>query len=336
MFRRAANAIALGVAPLPGTGRIAILDPPDAPVGLDIPAERLEVISPMAQVHDACRAAGISARRAARGPYDAALLFLPRARRYARARLAEAVAIVPPGAPVLVDGPKTDGIETLLRDCRDRVDVRDSYVKSHGRLFWFPAAPGLEGWAIGPEDWPEVDGLRTAPGVFSADGIDPGSALLARHLPPLAGEGADLGAGWGFLSVAALRDGAAVRRLHLVDNDARALDAAAINLPDPRAVMHWADALQWKASAPLDFVLCNPPFHSGRAAEPDLGRAFIDAASRLLTRQGTLWLVANRHLPYEGTLSDRFRSVQPVVAEQGYKVIRADGARQVAQAGRPR
>ena len=42
-------------------------------------------------------------------------------------------------------------------------------------------------------------------GIFSADHIDPGSALLAEHLPKnLRGRVADLGAGWGFLSRAAL------------------------------------------------------------------------------------------------------------------------------------
>ena len=38
---------------------------------------------------------------------------------------------------------------------------------------------------------------------------------------------------------------------------------------------------------------------------------------------GRLWLVANRHLPYEALLSSTFRTLRTVAQEQGYKVIEA-------------
>ena len=59
----------------------------------------------------------------------------------------------------------------------------------------------------------------------------------------------------------------------------------------------------------MDAVVMNPPFHTGRTAEPGLGQAFITAAARLLAPQGQLWMVANRHLPYETALGGQFAHV---------------------------
>ncbi|WP_253949200.1 class I SAM-dependent methyltransferase [Mangrovicoccus sp. HB161399] len=318
---------------MPAAGRIAVFDPPEPPVLPGIAPERIEVISPSARLHAACAARGIAARTEPGGGYAAALVFLGRARPASRLRIAEAAAALPEGAPLLVDGQKTDGVEPALKECRERVEVSDSFVKSHGRLFWFAAAPVFGDWARIAADWPMVGKFRTGPGVFSADGVDPGSKLLAESLPPLKGAGTDLGAGWGYLSAAVLEN-AAVTRLHLVEEDHRALEAAKANISDPRARFHWADATAWHEPEGMDFVVSNPPFHTGRETSPDLGRAFIQAAARMLSRHGRFWMVANRHLPYEATLEAHFASVTEVVAQSGYKVIEAASPKTGKTAGR--
>jgi 16S rRNA (guanine1207-N2)-methyltransferase len=38
---------------------------------------------------------------------------------------------------------------------------------------------------------------------------------------------------------------------------------------------------------------------------------------------GTLWLVANRHLPYAAVLGQSFRSVEDVSGDGSFRVIRA-------------
>jgi 16S rRNA (guanine1207-N2)-methyltransferase len=147
--------------------------------------------------------------------------------------------------------------------------------------------------------------------------------LLAAALPDrMKGKGADLGAGWGFLSRAVLaRDG--VTHLDLVEADHAALDCARANIADPRAAFHWADATVWRAPRLLDFVVMNPPFHRGRAADPALGEAFLAAAARSLAPDGTLWLVANRGLPYDRALNALFREVQDIGADPSFRLIRA-------------
>lgn len=326
MLKRVSLALETGAVVLPVGGQILVIDP-DGPPGLpDLPPARVDVVTRSAQVKSACAAAGHRVVEAPLGGYGAVLVCLSRARPLARLRIAEAAAAVVPDGLVLVDGAKADGIESALKDCKARAEIRDSYVKSHGRLFWFSDGDFVD-WARIAADWPAVEGFQTAPGIFSADGIDPGSALLAAHLPrDLAGYGADLGAGWGYLARQTLTR-PKVKALHLVEDDRAALAAAEANLEDPRAQFHWADALRWQAPGLLDFVVTNPPFHRGRAADPGLGQGFIEAAARMLSRRGVLWLVANRHLPYEQMLEARFHDVTEVIAATGYKVIRAEAPR---------
>lgn len=166
-------------------------------------------------------------------------------------------------------------------------------------------------------------GLWSQPGVFSWDRLDPGSDLLLGHLPDLAGRGADFGAGIGWLSRKALTS-PAVTSLALIELDRRALDCARRNVVDPRATFEWADVRRAaEALSGLDFVIMNPPFHDGGQEDRALGQAFIRAAAKVLRPGGTLWLTANRHLPYEAVLADAFKRVTPVADAGGYKVFEA-------------
>ena len=55
-----------------------------------------------------------------------------------------------------------------------------------------------------------------------------------------------------------------------------------------------------------DVIVMNPPFHDGRDADPMLGLKFITTAAMSLRSTGDLWLVANKHLPYENLMAETF------------------------------
>ena len=228
-------------------------------------------------------------------------------RRYA---IAAALRALTPGASFTLAAHKTLGGQRLRKEVEAFGCEVVETSKAHHRICHTtrPEAPTGVGEALAdgaPRIVPAL-GLWSQPGVFSWDRPDPGSALLAAHLPPLKGEGADLGCGVGYLSraVLALPE---VKALHLIDIDRRAMEAAQHNVLDPRAffalerIFRGAGARpRWKS---LDFVVVNPPFHDAGREDQSLGQAFVQYAARILRKGGTLWLVANRHLPYEATLT---------------------------------
>ncbi|MFD1341649.1 class I SAM-dependent methyltransferase [Litorisediminicola beolgyonensis] len=314
-----------GALTLPDEGRIALFEPPADMLGDDLPRERCEVITRYATTDQALSSRGFATSRRPSGPYAAALVTLPRARALAEQLLAEAEAAAP-GGLVVVDGAKTDGFDATLKALKKRLSLAGTVSKAHGKIAWFEAADALSDW-LRPERQRIEGGFATAPGVFSADGVDPASEALAEALPDHVGDlVADLGAGWGYLSSRLLKD-PALTRLFLVENDAVALDCAKDTLDDPRAEYHWADATRWTAPAPLDAVVMNPPFHQGRAADPGLGRAFIEAAARMLAPHGRVWLVANRHLPYEDVLDQCFGQHEETGGDRRFKILSASRPR---------
>ncbi len=165
--------------------------------------------------------------------------------------------------------------------------------------------------------------LCTQPGIFSWDRLDPGTALLLANLPPLKGRGADFGCGLGILSRAVLGS-EAVTALTLLEIDRRAVEMARRNVADPRVTILWSD-IRTAGAVPdrLDFVVTNPPFHDGGIEDQALGRTFIARAAESLRPGGTLWLVANAHLPYEAALREAFRSVSVTAQAGGYRAFEA-------------
>lgn len=315
-------ALESGAVELPPQGRILVLRPRAGDDLSSLQRDRVQVVTGFRPDHDFFAAQGFDVATVPAGQYAAALVCLPRAREQARALLAQAAAHVQPGGPILVDGQKTDGIEAALRELRDMGAAPGAPLsKAHGKIFSVAAGPDLSGWAA--RDRLIDGGFVTRPGVFSADGIDHASALLAAALPEkLPARVGDLGAGWGYLSKAVLsRTG--VAECHLIEAEAEALECARRNLADVRARFHWADALRFRPDRAFDAVVCNPPFHTSRDADPALGIAFLRAAAGMLTTSGTLWLVANRHLPYEPVLAELFRELEDRGGDSRFRLYRA-------------
>lgn len=309
-----------GLLALPPEGRVAVIRPRVGDDLAGLPKDRVEVVTGFRPDFDWFAARGFRVVARAEGPYAAAVVCLPRSKAQGRALVALADAVVAAGGPVAVDGQKTDGVDALLRELRGRVVLSEALSKAHGKMAVFAAGAGLGDWADSPA---EVAGFRTVAGVFSADGIDRGSALLAAALPAeMKGKVADFGAGWGYLSRAVL-ERAGVKECHLVEAEAEALDCARVNVTDDRAQFHWADATTVRLPKLMEHVVMNPPFHAGRDADPALGLAFIAAAARALAPDGTLWLVANRHLPYHAALGSLFREVQEIGGDGAFRVTRA-------------
>lgn len=185
--------------------------------------------------------------------------------------------------------------------------------------------------AAAPRLLPDLD-IWSQPGLFNWDSIDSGSKLLLAHLPALTGRGADLGCGIGVLA-RAVRRSSPPPQVTLIDIDHRALDIARRNVPGDGVVTLWADVRTARdLPTGLDFIVTNPPFHDAGDEDKALGQAFISVSARMLRPGGTLWLTANRHLPYEATLRAHFESVDSIAQADGFKIYAAKTALRRAHA----
>jgi 16S rRNA (guanine1207-N2)-methyltransferase len=334
---RIAAALAAGLWTLPESGPIGLFRPRADTDLSALPGDRLRAFVTWAPDAAALAARGIAMAEPDAAGFAAAAVFATRARVETLGLIAAALARCRPGGAVLIDGRRGDGIDGLWRACRAALGGSDSVTLGHGRAFALDRPETLPDlvaqWATEAAPRRVAGGWLTRAGVFSADGPDPGSALLGDRLhAPLGARVADLAAGWGYLAARALAADPGIERLDLIEADANALACARENVTDPRARFHWADATAWQGAGGYDSVLMNPPFHDGRAADPALGRAFIARAAQLLRPGGRLWLVANRQLPYEPALDAGFARHEILTAAHGFKVIRAEGPR----AGPPR
>ncbi len=267
--------------------------------------------------------------------FDLVFVLPGRQRQEARAELARAATLVKPGGWVVVAALNTEGAKTLVSDMAALFGSVDQLSKNKCRVIWIEETSAELDQSLKAE-WAKLDAPRpildgawiSRPGIFAWDRIDPASRLLADHLPDtLAGKGADLGCGFGFLARTVLERAPKVTALDLYEAEKRALDLARENLKafSETKILHglWSDVTRGLEGT-YDFIVSNPPFHqSGKAGRTDVGQDFIRAAAAGLRIGGVFYMVANRHLPYEATLKETFRAVDMIADEGGYKVIRA-------------
>ncbi|MCX7564270.1 class I SAM-dependent methyltransferase [Xanthomonadaceae bacterium XH05] len=263
----------------------------------------------------------------------------PRQREESRALLARAVLATRDGGRVVFAATNAEGARSLESDLRALVGMVQSQSKYKSRVVWGEVTAAqcdrslLTEWAAFDAPCEVTHGdmrFWTRPGLFAWDRVDPASALLAEHLPAsLSGAVADLGAGWGYLSLQVLQRCPDITVADLFEANARALEPAQRNLDlalsgrsNTIGTVHWHDVTCGLPQS-YDIILSNPPFHVGRADLPQLGRAFLRVAAEALNPHGQVWLVANRHLPYESLLAECFGQVDHITARDGYKVIRA-------------
>jgi 16S rRNA G1207 methylase RsmC len=165
--------------------------------------------------------------------------------------------------------------------------------------------------------------LATSSGVFSADRLDPGTAVLLRKAPmPTGGRLLDLGCGYGPIAcaLATVAEGATV---YAVDVNTRARDlvrsnAEALGVAD-RVIATGPDDVPPEVT--FDQIWSNPPIRVGKEELHEL----LDTWLPRLAPDGTAWLVVARHLGADSLhawLAGRGWQVTRHASQKGYRVLR--------------
>ncbi|MDX1782236.1 MAG: MFS transporter, partial [Thalassovita sp.] len=146
---------------IPAEGRIGVFAPRSDTDLSDLPRERCQIVTGFKPDYDLFAGQGFDCVTAAHGPYALGIVFLPRAKKLARALIAKAATLT--DGAVLVDGQKTDGIDSVLKELRKRTDLQSVISKAHGKLFSFAAGIDLSDWNA-PKETEIEGGFITAPG----------------------------------------------------------------------------------------------------------------------------------------------------------------------------
>lgn len=254
------------------------------------------------------------------------LLFLPKAKPRLQALLQSLVPTLG-SATLWVVGENSGGIKAapkMLGDYFVTVEKRASakrcgLLRCLQPLHTLPEPEQLE--PVEYADWK----LAALPGLFNKGQVDKGTQLLLQHLPVLRGHVLDMGCGGGVISLAAMKKGA--DSVLAVDSSAVALEATKASLALNNVAKVEVMASDVFSDIPrdiggsFDWVISNPPFHSGIATDYQPAQRLIQDSKRYIRSGGRLMIVANRHLPYEQWLESTFSRWEVLVQESGFKLL---------------
>ncbi|MGN9802314.1 class I SAM-dependent methyltransferase [Micromonospora sp. L32] len=168
--------------------------------------------------------------------------------------------------------------------------------------------------------------LASASGVFSADRLDPGTAVLLRkaELPTatVGGDLLDIGSGFGPISCV-LATSAPAATVWAVDVNERARALTAENARRVGAADRLRAVAPDEVPADVTFaqIWSNPPIHIGKAELHELLRRWLPR----LAPDGVAWLVIARHLGGDSLhrwLVDGGWQVERHASQKGYRVLR--------------
>ena len=269
------------------------------------------------------------------GPYDLALVRLPKARDEQAMTMHAAMSVLQAGGRLILYGGNDEGIRSVA-DMLEEIagDVETLAARGHGRVLATRRPATIGGLRGTLEAWRTVSRMDIAgrahdwvsyPGCFAAGRIDEGTALLISALPPLA-PGArvlDYGCGTGVIAAAAL----ALQpdaRVEAMDSDSVALEAARENVPAARLTLgtSLADARERDYAV----ILSNPPLHQGIAEDHTLLDRLASDGPSHLEPGGYLQFVVQRRVAVEELLGQHFAKAEVAAETSRYRVWRAHTA----------
>ncbi|MCW8109820.1 methyltransferase [Alteromonas ponticola] len=263
--------------------------------------------------------------------YRNIVIYLPKAKAHYAMLITMAAALVQKGGCVYVVGENKGGIKSaskLLASIGevDKVDsarhcslLKCEVTQSHPD---FDIKQFLRYFDININDQEAT--IASLPGVFSHEELDDGTQLLLEKLPSsLRGSVLDFACGAGIIGCL-LKKQLPHLDISYLDVSALALYSTAQTLTENglTGTLMAANGLHG-VDERFNYIVTNPPFHTGIKTDYTVTKRFIADAARLLPPGGDLHMVANRFLPYPGLLGEVFERVQTLAQTTRFTVYQA-------------
>ncbi len=275
----------------------------------------------------------VPAHETPQGAFDLVVLKLPKSHRLLKDQVARLLPQLAAGTtiimPVMVkhlDTPLFELLESLLGP------LTTSLARKKARLV-LAAKREVGGGESPPAQthcW-SVEGLGLTldhySGVFSPTRLDPGAQVLLENFP----DGnyqhiIDLGCGNGVQAIMAAKKWSQSQVIGVDESFmavASATNNALVNSVGTQCRFLTNDCLTDMDPRSADLILCNPPFHQERVVGDQIAMRMFAQAAQVLTADGELWVVGNRHLGYHAKLKRWFKQVQQIGSHPKFVVLKA-------------
>lgn len=266
------------------------------------------------------------------------VLYVPKEKKLAMLLLDNLAQQLDPADTLLLVGHNRGGIRSLVKQLGDlwqpaeKVASGNHCLLYQTKLLQKPAGEfNLDSYLTRYQiaDTPGLEHISaqvcSLPGVFSEQRLDDGTALLLKHLPAdMSGSVLDFACGSGVVAASILSRYPEVNRVTASDVNAFALHAADATLSNypQRSTVCPSDGLN-QLSERYDWIVSNPPFHTGHRTDYAVARDFIAAVPKHLTNNGRLLIVANNFLGYPALLREQFKHVKELANDKRFHVLAA-------------
>ena len=275
----------------------------------------------------------VQAQETPQGPFEIVILRLPKSHALLRDQLQRLLPQLAPGALIImpamvkhIDSAVYQLLESLLGV------LSTSLARKKARLIFaanntVAVAKNLKAEEI-HWDLPSLGlSLQHFSGVFSRTKLDPGAQVLLHQFPQGPYQRViDLGCGNGVQAIAAAKKWPQCQVIG-VDESYMSVASATINANNngvgDRCKFRANDCLTDMDVQSADLIICNPPFHQERVVGDQIALRMFAQSAQVLTKEGELWVVGNRHLGYHAKLKRWFKRVEQVGTHPNFVVLKA-------------
>lgn len=286
-----------------------------------------------AKTNDLPQAGFVQAQDTPQGPFDMVILRLPKSHgllldqiQRLLPQLAANALIIMPVMVKHIDNAVYQLLESALGE------LTTSLARKKARLMF--ASQLVEGSRKSPSaaevvwDVPTLGlSLQHYSGVFGRTKLDPGAQVLLDNFPQGPYQRViDLGCGNGVQAIAAAKKWP-LSQVMGVDESYMSVASASLNAASngvaAQCEFKAGDCLTDMNIKFVDLILCNPPFHQERVVGDQIAMRMFAQAAKVLTPEGELWVVGNRHLGYHAKLKRWFKRVEQIGAHPKFVVLKA-------------